>query len=36
MCYRTAEQAKRTAEPDALEILNAYLQRNCQGPERRK
>jgi hypothetical protein len=32
VCCRAAEDARRTAEPDALEILNAYLRRNCQGP----
>jgi hypothetical protein len=34
ICCRAAEQAKRTAEPQALDILNAYLRRNCQGPRR--
>ena len=35
-CCRAAWQARRTADPDAKEILNGYLRRNCQGPGRRK
>jgi hypothetical protein len=36
VCCRAAEDARRTAEPNAREILNAYLRRNCQGPGRQQ
>jgi hypothetical protein len=36
ICCRAAEQAKRTADRDALAVLDAYLRRNCQGPRKAK
>jgi hypothetical protein len=36
VCCRAAEQAKRTADRDALAVLDGYLRRNCQGPRKTK
>jgi hypothetical protein len=36
ICCRAAQQAKRTADREALAILGGYLRRNCQGPRQQK